>query len=74
VEVAVCPTKRADVYASTVADANGYFEVSQMCAGVTYIWVEKEGYRTHPPTQCDGDCLLTAIEGHTRLDVELFRH
>ena len=73
VEVAICPTKLANAVASTVANASGYFEVSHMCSGVTYIWVEKEGFRTHPPTQCDGDCLLTAIDGNTHFDVELFR-
>ena len=72
VEVAICPSVSPDAYTSTVTTSNGYFEISRMCYGVTYIWVEKEGYRTRPPTPCDGDCLLARIDGDTHLDVELF--
>jgi hypothetical protein len=72
VEVAMCPTRSIDALTSTVTSSSGYFEISQMCLGVTYVWIEKEGYRTRPPTQCDGDCLLAWINGDTHLDVELF--
>ena len=72
VEVAICPARSIDTFTSAVTNSSGRFEISQMCSGVTYVWIDKEGYRTRPPTQCDGDCLLAWINGDTHLDVELF--
>jgi hypothetical protein len=76
-EVLVCSRGGGPTYESTISSTvtgpNGYFEIPQVCSGVAYIWAEKEGYRTHPPTPCDGDCLPVSIGGDTNFDVELFR-
>jgi|GEM_PF-4887875 len=56
-----------------VTDSTGYYRVSNMCAGVTYVWVLKEGYRTRPTSQCDGDCLFAPIDGDTTFDILLAR-
>ena len=77
VEVLICSRGAGPTYESTTSSDRDrperYFEIPQICSGVTYIWAEKEGYRTHPPAPCDGDCLPVVIGGDTIFDVELFR-
>ena len=73
IEVAVCPlpNQSAASYAKTTTDADGFFSVANMCAGGTYVWVAKPGYRTAPSRQCDGGCLHVTIDGDTRFDIDL---
>jgi hypothetical protein len=75
VEVGVCPPPNHSPpsYMKTVTDTNGTYSVSGMCTGTTYVWVSKEGFRTNPTAQCDGDCLFARINGDTRFDIELVR-
>jgi hypothetical protein len=56
-----------------VTDVAGFYRVQGMCAGITYGWVSKAGYKTSPPKQCDGGCLYATISGDTRFDVERVR-
>ena len=75
VVVGVCPRVNysPESYMTTVTDADGSYRVQGMCAGVTYVWVSKAGYKTSPPKQCDGDCLYATINGDTQFDIELVR-
>lgn len=75
VEVGVCPPLNGSPqgYERAVTDAHGFYSVPNMCAGLTYVWVAKDGYRTNPTRQCDGDCLFATIAGDSRFDVELVR-
>jgi hypothetical protein len=75
VQVGVCPARNGapDSILMVVTDSTGYYRVSNMCAGVTYVWVLKEGYRTRPTSQCDGDCLFAVINGDTTFDILLAR-
>jgi len=74
-EIAVCPplNQAAASHIKTVTDANGFYSVSNMCPGTTYVWLAKAGYKASPPRQCDGDCLHATINGDTRFDIELVR-
>ena len=75
VQVGVCPAHNGapESILMVVTDSTGYYRVSNMCAGVTYVWVLKEGYRTRPTSQCDGDCLFARIDGDTTFDILLAR-
>ncbi len=75
VQVGMCPRQNGspESILMVVTDATGYYSVSNMCAGITYVWVLKEGYATRPTSQCDGDCLFARIDGNTTFDILLAR-
>jgi hypothetical protein len=75
IEVAVCPRPgfSSAQTAKTVTNVSGFYTVSGMCTGTTYVWLSKDGYKTSPTGQCDGDCLYATIDGDTRFDVTLAR-
>jgi hypothetical protein len=76
VEVGVCAPSRVAAPArviTTRTDSNGRYRVSDVCGGIADVWVTKSGYRTQPPEQCDGDCLIVPIDKDTQFDVQLIR-
>jgi hypothetical protein len=72
VEVSICP-QSIDSFEIITTDHTGMYRVAGMCAGTTYVWAGKLGYRLDrkgaPP--CDHDCVFVDIKGDTRFDVEL---
>jgi hypothetical protein len=74
VEVAICPPT-AWAYERVTTGSDGMYRVAGMCAGTTYLWAGKQGYRINRKgaPQCDGDCVVVDITRDTRFDVEMVR-
>jgi hypothetical protein len=76
VEVGVCAPSRLSAPARVITahtDVTGAYRVSGVCSGTAAVWVTKAGYKTQPPEQCDGDCLIVPIEAQdTQFNVQLY--